>query len=176
MILRDWRWYGVYGLVIGLVVMSVWRLIEPWLWDEGYVLRVLVVQGLAVLVGFVLHEGLHLWVALKQGVEVGRVKAGLMRFWVIEPVEVRAYRQIVLAGLVLPAMAGGLVVPFAGVRWGLVVALIWLLGSADDLADWVRLVGVSGMVTNRPGEGLRQVQSITNSPSSTSRTVLPGER
>lgn len=155
MILRDWRWYGVYGLVIGLVVMSVWRLIEPWLWDEGYVLRVLVVQGLAVLVGFVLHEGLHLWAALTQGVSAGSVKAGWFRFWVLEPVEVGTYRRIVLAPLMLPVLVGLLLAVVAPVRLALSAALLWLLGSADDLADWVRLWGVSGAVTNRPGEGLR---------------------
>ncbi len=155
--LRDVRWYLVYGLVIGLVVWGVFRLVAVWLWDEGYVLRVLVVQGVALLVGFVLHEGLHLWEALRQGVSMGSVKAGLMRFWVVEPVDARIYRRIVVAPLMLPGVVGALVMPFAGVRWGLVVALVWLLGSADDLADWVRLVGVRGMVTNRPGEGLRLV-------------------
>lgn len=155
--LRDWRWYVAYGLVIGLVVWGVFRLVAAWMWDAGYVLRVLVVQGVALLVGFVLHEGLHLWASLREGVSMGSVKATLLRFWVLEPVEVRVYRRIVVAPLVLPVVVGTLVMPFAGVRWGLVVALVWLLGSADDLADWVRLVGVRGMVTNRPGEGLRLV-------------------
>lgn len=152
--LRDWRWYGVYGLVIGLVVMSAWRLIEPWLWDAGYVMRVLVVQGAAVLVGFVMHEGLHLWAALTQGVSAGSVKAGWFRFWVLEPVEVGTYRRIVLAPLMLPVLVGLLLAVVAPVRLALSAALLWLLGSADDLADWVRLWGVSGAVTNRPGEGL----------------------
>ncbi len=174
--LRDWRWYAAYGLVIGLVVWGVFRLAAAWLWDERYVLGVLVVQGLALLVGFALHEGLHLWAALREGVSMGSVKATLLRFWVVEPVEVGVYRRIVVAPLVLPVVVGALVAPIADGRWGLVVALVWLLGSADDLADWVRLVGVRGMVTNRPGEGLRLIQSTTNSPSSMSRTVLPGER
>ncbi len=48
---------------------------------------------------------------------------------------------VMLAPLVLPVVVGALIMPFAGVRRGLVVALLWLLGSADDLADWVRLWG-----------------------------------
>jgi hypothetical protein len=154
MSLRDGRWYAVYGLVIGLVVLGVWRLLAPWGYDPGFLLGFLLTQGAAVLVGFVLHEGLHLLTALRLGVGAGSVKVSWFRFWVLDPVEVGVYRRIVLAPLLLPVVAGGLVLPFAGVRWGLVVALLWLLGSADDLADWVRLVGVSGRVTNRPGEGL----------------------
>lgn len=174
--LRDWRWYGVYGLVIGMTALGIWWGMLPWLWDRGFLLRFVVTQGLAVLLGFALHEGLHLWAALTGGVSAGSVKAGWFRFWVLEPVEVRVYRRVMLAPLVLPVVVGALIMPFAGVRWGLVVALLWLLGSADDLADWVRLWGVKGAVTNRPGEGLKLIQSTTNSPSSMSRTVLPGER
>jgi len=36
-----------------------------------------------------------------------------------------------------------------------IAALVWLLGSADDLADWIRLAGKKGRVTRRVGEGLR---------------------
>jgi hypothetical protein len=174
--LRDWRWYGVYGLVIGLVALGIWWGMLPWLWDRGFVLRFVVTQGLAVLLGFVLHEGLHLWAALTNGVSAGAVKASWFRFWVLEAVDVRVYRRIVIAPLALPVMMGLLALVWTEWRMALAVGLLWLLGSADDLADWVRLWGVSGRVTHRPGEGLRQVQSTTNSPSSMSRTVLPGER
>jgi len=174
--LRDVRWYGVYGLVIGMTALGIWWGMLPWLYDRGFVLRFVVTQGLAVLLGFVLHEGLHLWAALTGGVSAGSVKAGWFRFWVLEAVDVKVYRRIVLAPLALPVLVGVLVAIVTEWRLGLAVGLLWLLGSADDLADWVRLVGVSGQVTHRPGEGLRQVQSTTNSPSSMSRTVLPGER
>ncbi|BAJ64455.1 hypothetical protein [Anaerolinea thermophila] len=153
--LRDWRWYAAYGLVIGLVVLGVWRLLAPWGYDPGFLLGFLLTQGAAVLVGFVMHEGLHLWAALTQGVSAGSVKAGWFRFWVLEPVEVGTYRRIVLAPLMLPVLVGLLLAVVAPVRLALSAALLWLLGSADDLADWVRLWGVSGAVTNRPGEGLR---------------------
>lgn len=65
------------------------------------------------------------------------------------------YRQIVLAPLVLPVVIGLLLAVLAALRFALSAALLWLLGNADDLADWVRPVGVSGMVMNRLGEGLR---------------------
>lgn len=174
--LRDWRWYGVYGLVIGLILYGIVQLVQGWLWDAGRLLSVLALQGAAALVGFALHEGLHLWAALTNGVNAGSVKASWFRFWVLEAVDVRVYRRIVLAPLALPLLVGLLVAIVTEWRMALAVGLLWLLGSADDLADWVRLVGVKGAVTNRPGEGLRQVQSTTNSPSSMSRTVLPGER
>ncbi len=153
--LRDWRWYGVYGLVIGMTALGIWWGMLPWLWDRGFVLRFVVTQGLAVLLGFVLHEGLHLWTALTQGVSAESVKAGWFRFWVLAPVEVGVYRRIVLAPLMLPVMVGLLALVWTEWRMALAVALLWLLGSADDLADWVRLWGVSGAVTHRPGEGLR---------------------
>ncbi len=159
--LRDWRWYGVYGLVIGLTALGIWWGMLPWLYDRGFLLRFVVTQGLAVLLGFAMHEGLHLWVALTGGVSAGSVKAGWFRFWVLEAVEVEVYRRIVLAPLVLPVVVGLLALVWAEWRMALAVALLWLLGSADDLADWVRLVGVSGMVTNRHREGLRLVQSTT---------------
>lgn len=174
--LRDWRWYGAYGLVIGLALWGIVRLIQGWLWDVELLTRWLVGQGLAIGLGFVLHEGLHLWTALTGGVSAGSVKASWFRFWVLEAVDVEVYRRIVLAPLVLPVMMGLLAGLWVDWRLALAAALLWLLGSADDLADWVRLVGVKGAVTNRPGEGLRLVQSTTNSPSSMSRTVLPGER
>ncbi len=60
-----------------------------------------------------------------------------------------------LAPLVLPVVVGALIMPFAGVRRGLVVALLWLLGAPMTWRDWVRLWGVKGAVTDRPGEGLR---------------------
>lgn len=153
--LRDWRWYGVYGLVIGLILYGIVQLVQGWLWNAGRLLGVLALQVLAVLVGFVLHEGLHLWTALTQGVSAGSVKAGWFRFWVLTPVEVGVYRRIVLAPLMLPVMVGLLALVWTEWRMALAVALLWLLGSADDLADWVRLWGVSGAVTHRPGEGLR---------------------
>lgn len=153
--LRDWRWYGVYGLVIGLAALGIWWGMEPWLWDREFVLRFVVTQGLAVLLGFAMHEGLHLWAALTRGVSAGSVKAGWFRFWVLAPVEVGVYRRIVLAPLMLPVLVGLLLAVVAPPRLALSAALLWLLGSADDLADVVRLMGVSGRVSNRPGEGLR---------------------
>ena len=62
--LRDVRWYLVYGLTAGLMVWGVWRLLAPWGYASGFVLGFLLTQGAAALVGFVLHEGLHLWAAL----------------------------------------------------------------------------------------------------------------
>lgn len=174
--LRDWRWYAAYGLVIGLILYGIVQLVQGWLWDAGRLLSALALQGAAALVGFALHEGLHLWAALTNGVSVGAVKASWFRFWVLEAVDVRVYRRIVIAPLALPVMMGLLALVWTEWRMALAVGLLWLLGSADDLADWVRLWGVSGRATNRPGEGLRLVQSTTNSPSSMSRTVLPGER
>lgn len=174
--LRDKRWYVAYGLVIGLILFGMVRLMEGWLWDTKGLTGLLLTQGLAVLLGFALHESLHLMTALRHGVSAGSVKAGWFRFWVLEPVEVRVYRRVMLAPLVLPVMMGLLAGVWVDWRLALAVALLWLLGSADDLADWVRLWGVKGAVTNRPGEGLRLIQSTTNSPSSMSRTVLPGER
>ena len=153
--LRDWRWYLTCGLTVGLVVLGVWRLLAPWGYDPGFVLGFLLTQGAAVLVGFVLHEGLHLWAALTRGVSAGSVKAGWFRFWVLAPVEVGVYRRIALVPLMLPVLVGLLLAVFAPLRLALSAALLWLLGSADDLADWVRLWGVSGAVTQRPGEGLR---------------------
>lgn len=160
--LRDWRWYGVYGLVIGMTALGIWWGMLPWLYDRGFVLRFVVTQGLAVLLGFVLHEGLHLWTALTGGVSAGSVKAGWFRFWVLEAVDVRVYRRIVLAPLVLPLLVELLLAIVTEWRLALAVGLLWLLGSADDLANWVWLVGVSGQVTHRPGEGLRLVQSTAN--------------
>jgi len=84
---RDWRWYGVYGLVVGLIGLGVWRLVRPWLWDAGYVVRLLVMLGAAVLLGGVLHEGLHLREALRQGASWDGVKAGWLRFRVEKPMD-----------------------------------------------------------------------------------------
>ncbi|WP_084001392.1 hypothetical protein [Anaerolinea thermolimosa] len=152
--MQDWRWYGVYGLVVGLTGLGIWRLIEPWLWEREYVVRLLATFGVAVLLGGVLHEGLHLREALRQGTSWDGVKAGWMRFRVEKPMDVRGYRRVMAAPLLLPVVFGGLVAIFDE-RQGLLTALVWLLGSADDLADWIRLAGMKGQVTRRVGEGLR---------------------
>jgi len=160
--MQDWRWYGVYGLVVGLIGLGIWRLIEPWRWDTGYLVRLLVWQAGVALVGSVLHEGLHLWEVLRQGASLDGVKAGWLRFRVEKPMDVRAYRRVMAAPLLLPVVFGGLAAIFDE-RLGLLTALVWLLGSADDLADWIRLAGMKGWVTRRVGEGLRIY--TTNSPS-----------
>ncbi len=56
--LRDKRWYVAYGLVIGLILFGMVRLMEGWLWDTKGLTGLLLTQGLAVLLGFALHEGL----------------------------------------------------------------------------------------------------------------------
>ncbi len=151
--LRNWRWYGVYGLVIGLCVVGAWLLLEPWRWNTGYVVGLLVWQVGAALVGSALHEGLHLREALRLGAAGDGVKAGWWRFQVVKPLEAGVYRRVMLAPLLLPLVFGGLVGVF-DVRLGALTTLVWLLGSADDLADWAVLWSRCGLVTNWSGEGL----------------------
>lgn len=153
---RDWRWGIVYGMMIVVCVVGVWRLLTPWRYAPDFLLRFLAASILGLFVGFAMHEGLHLWAALAQGVDARQVEVGLFRFWMLEPVSVAVYRRIVLLPLVLPLLAGILVAAAtAEIRLGLAAALLWLLGSTDDLADWVRLAGKKGWAVNRPGEGLR---------------------